>query len=261
MRSSFPCGEARWAQVPARSSLPTEVVWRARGPDWIALSGTPSPDANMALVDTSDTEVLTAVVGQIRDSGLPTLIILAGSARGGELGGGWRNVGDMPCMAIALGGARPRSDGRVRQAGIDDFDIVGEIVASSFNLTREVADVVARFLEVDDTTGKIWLLIDGAQAVSAVLTSIVDDAVCVWCMGTPTARFARRGYGHALFNDVLLKAQHIGATVGLLGATPAGKPLYEATGWVTLEKWELYLNTGEEESHWPDSSGSAQTAG
>jgi GNAT superfamily N-acetyltransferase len=215
----------------------------SQGPGyWVALSGAPSPDANMALVDTDDATVLAAVVGQVRDSGLPTLIMLAGSGRGGELGGAWQNVGDMPFMALALDGARLRPDQRVRQAAVDDFDIVSELVASSFNLTQDVADYVARILEVGDTAGKIWLLVDGAQAVSTVLTSVVDDAVCVWCMGTP-ARFARRGYGRGLLNHVLLKAQHEGAKIGLLGATPAGKPLYEATGWATLEQWQLFLNT------------------
>jgi hypothetical protein len=87
------------------------------------------------------------------------------------------------------------------------------------------------------------LLIEDAQAVSTVLTSIVDDAVCVWCMGTP-ARFARRGYGRSLLTDVLLRAQFEGASIGLLGATQAGKPLYDATGWTTLEQWQLYLKAG-----------------
>ncbi|MGA2803588.1 MAG: hypothetical protein ABSF89_04240 [Acidimicrobiales bacterium] len=216
----------------------------SQGPGyWVALSGAPSPDANMALVDTSDPAVLAAVVGQVQDSGLPTLIMLAGSGRRGEIGTGWQNVGDMPFMAIALVGAHLRPDGRVRQAGIDDFDTVSELVADSFSLTRDVADFVARILEVGDAAGKIWLLVDGAQAVSTVLTSVVDDAVCVWCMGTP-ARFARRGYGRGLLNDVLHKAQLEGASIGLLGATPAGKPLYEATGWATLEQWQLFLNTG-----------------
>jgi len=105
---------------------------------------------------------------------------------------------------------------------------------------REVADAIAGILELGDAAGKIWLLVDEAGAVSTVLTSIVDDAVCVWCMGTP-ARFARRGYGRALLTDVLLRAKLEGASIGLLGATPAGKALYDATGWTTLEQWQLFL--------------------
>jgi GNAT superfamily N-acetyltransferase len=208
---------------------------------WVALSGAPSPDANMALVDTGDSGVLAAVVRRIEDAGLPTLIILAGAGRGAQPGTGWQHVGDMPFMAFALDGARLHPDGRVRQARVDDFGVVSDLVASSFGLIPEVAAVVAGILELGDAAGKLWLLVEGAQAVSTVLTSIVDDAVCVWCMGTPP-RFARHGYGRSLLTDVLLRARLEGAGIGLLGATPAGKPLYDATGWTTLEQWQLYLN-------------------
>jgi hypothetical protein len=159
---------------------------------WVALSGAPSPDANMALVDSSDPAVLATVLRQIQDSGFPMLFMLAGAGRRSELSAGWQHVGETPFMAFALAGTHPRPDGRVRQADIDDFDIVSELVASSFGLTQEIGDVVAGILEPGDAAGKIWLLVDDARAVSTVLTSIIDDAVCVWCMGTP-ARFARRG--------------------------------------------------------------------
>jgi len=146
---------------------------------WVALSGAPSPDANMALVDSSAPAVLATVLQQIQDSGFPTLCMLAGAGRRSELGAGWQHVGEMPFMAFALAGTHPRPDGRVRQAGTDDFDIVSELVASSFGLTQEIGDVVAGILKLGDAAGKIWLLVDGARAVSTVLTSIIDDAVCV----------------------------------------------------------------------------------
>jgi GNAT superfamily N-acetyltransferase len=195
----------------------------------------------MALVYSGDSAVLANVLRQVHDSGIPTLVMLAGAGRGSELGTGWQHVGDMPFMAFVLTGTQLRPDGRVRQAGVDDFDVVSELVASSFGLTQEVGDVVAGILELGDAAGKIWLLIDDALAVSTVLTSIVDDAVCVWCMGTPE-RFARRGYGRALLVDVLRRAKLERARIGLLGATPAGKPLYDATGWTTLEEWKLLLS-------------------
>jgi predicted acetyltransferase len=65
----------------------------------------------------------------------------------------------------------------------------------------------------------------------------------VWCMATPE-RFARRSYARALLAHVLHVAAGQGATFGLLAATPAGKPLYDATGWSTLEEWRLHLNSG-----------------
>jgi len=88
----------------------------------------------------------------------------------------------MPFMARALAGTDQLADRRVRQARLDDFDVVSELVASSFGLTQEIGDVVAEILKLGDDAVKIWLLIDDERAVSTVLTSIVEDAVCVWCM-------------------------------------------------------------------------------
>ena len=152
---------------------------------WVALSGAPSPDANMALVDSNDSAVLASALRQVEDSGFPTLFMLAGPGRRRELGTSWRYVGDMPFMARALAGTDQLADRRVRQARLDDFDVVSELVASSFGLTQEIGDVVAEILKLGDDAVKIWLLIDDERAVSTVLTSIVEDAVCVWCMGTP----------------------------------------------------------------------------
>jgi len=46
-----------------------------------------------------------------------------------------------------------------------------------------------------------------------------------------------------LLADVLARARLEGASIGLLGATPAGRPLYDATGWTTLEEWQLFLSS------------------
>jgi hypothetical protein len=48
--------------------------------------------------------------------------------------------------------------------------------------------------------------------------------------------------GRALLGHVLNAARQDGMSVGLLGATPAGKPLYDATDWRTVEEWRLFVN-------------------
>ena len=209
---------------------------------WMAFSGAPSPDANMALVDSGDSALLATVLELVHESGFPTLFMLAGEGRRARLGVPWQHAGDMPFMALALVGSDLRPDRRVRQAGPDDVEVVSELVTDSFGVTKEIGDVVARILQLDAAAAKIWVLFDEARAVSTVLTSLVDDAVCVWCMGTPS-RFARHGYGRALLTDALLRARFEGAAIGLLGATPAGEPLYDATGWTTLEHWQLFLSS------------------
>jgi GNAT superfamily N-acetyltransferase len=67
-------------------------------------------------------------------------------------------------------------------------------------------------------------------------------------MATPQ-RFARRGYGRAILADVLLRAKLEGASIGLLGATPAGKALYDSTGWTTLEDWRMFLTPDAASAH------------
>jgi hypothetical protein len=34
---------------------------------------------------------------------------------------------------------------------------------------------------------------------------------------------------------------------GLLAASPAGKPVYDATGWLVVEEWQMYMSPGRME--------------
>jgi len=208
---------------------------------WLMLTGAPSPDVNMALVHDGDAQTLATTKHAVEAAGYPTLFMLAGHSKGVELDGGWQHVGAMPFMSSPLNDEHLRRDRRVRQAEEGDLDTVVELLGDAYGMTYDVAEVCALVLRVEQDAMYVWLLVDGEQAVSTVMTTIIDDAVCVWCMGTPP-RFARRGYGRALLGDVLLRAKNAGASAGLLGATPAGRPLYEATGWRTLEEWELFVN-------------------
>jgi GNAT superfamily N-acetyltransferase len=208
---------------------------------WVALSGAPSPDLNAALVDTGEEATAARTLRRVEEAGFPTLFMLAGAGRGFDLGENWQHVGEMPFMSSSLGSGQLRPDDRVRRAGAADFAAFVELCAATFGLAPQVAAVITETLDAKDDATKIWLLVEGGQAVSTVLTSLVDDAVCVWCMATPE-RFARRGHGRALLADVLSRARADGAGIGLLGATPAGKPLYDATGWSTLEDWRIYTN-------------------
>ena len=209
---------------------------------WIALSGVPSPDVNTSLVSSGGTGVVARVLEQVTGAGVPSLFMLAGECRSEELPAPWQQVGEMPFMASDLEAENLGADPRVREAGGQDLDVVCALMGDAFGLAVELmVDVIAGVLRDNNGPTKILVLEEEGVAVSAVLTSIVDDAVTVWCMSTPE-RFARRGYGRAILADCLLWAKSEGARVGLLGATPAGKPLYDATGWITLEHWRLFAS-------------------
>jgi GNAT superfamily N-acetyltransferase len=215
---------------------------------WVALSGAPSPELNMALVASAEPAAIATTLRKVEESGYPTLFMLAGGSRHSELGAPWQHVGDMPFMASAMSEEHLTRDERVRRATADDFEAVSELLGTSFGLARELSDLMAGLVKLEVTVGTIWLLVEEDTPVSTVLTSIVDDTVCVWCMATPQ-RFARRGYGRAILADVLLRAKLEGASIGLLGATPAGKALYDSTGWTTLEDWRMFLTPDAASAH------------
>jgi hypothetical protein len=209
---------------------------------WMALSGVPSPDMNMTLVSGGGMGDVARVLEWVTDSGVPSLFMLAGECQSAELPPPWQHVGEMPFMASDLDAAYLCADPRVRQAARNDVDLVCALMGDAFGLSIDLMiDVIAGVLNDGDGPTKIWILDEEDVGVSAVLTSIVDDAVTVWCMSTPE-RFARRGYGRAILADTLLRAKSGGARVGLLGATPSGKPLYDATGWTTLEQWPMFAS-------------------
>ena len=118
--------------------------------------------------------------------------------------------------------------------------MLAELIAEAFSLSPDDTALMAAGA-VHGGVIRAWLLEDDGDAVSALISGHVDDGVSIWAMSTP-ARCARRGYGRALLGSVLAHARADGARLGMLGATPAGQPLYEATGWRTVEEWELVTN-------------------
>jgi predicted GNAT family acetyltransferase len=211
---------------------------------WAVLSGAPSPDVNVALVWSAAPHALQAALDLIAQVGAPALINLAGDAKGATLTDEWQQVGSMPFMAVDLTATPTAADPRVRRAAADDLATVVGLLAESYGMQTEIATVAVKpVLEGAGAAARMtfWLLEDDDVAVSTVMTAQVDDIVSVWCMGTPE-RFGRRGYARALLAHVLDVALRQDGAFGLLGATPAGKPLYDATGWQTLEEWQLFVN-------------------
>jgi GNAT superfamily N-acetyltransferase len=209
---------------------------------WVALSGAPSADLNMALVHGNSAATLTEVVDRVRAADVPALVMLTGDCHQDGLGEPWQPVGEMPFMASPLSPEHLRADPRVRQASTGDAAAVCHLMSDAFGLGSElIHDPIAVVLDDPGGPCKVWMLTEGGIPVSVMVSSVVGDAVTIWCMSTPE-RFARRGFGRALLAHALMQAKEEGAVIGLLGATPAGRPLYDATGWTVLEQWRMFTN-------------------
>ena len=227
---------------------PTPVIEAGEG-YWLAQSGVPSVDMNVALVSGGGPEAVDKILALVEQSEIPTLFMVAGSVLATELEPPWLVAGELPFMASSLDAVHLRADARVRQAGPDDADLVFDVMGEAFGIERDFfAQGIAAVLAEGSDESKVWLLFDDGACVSAVLTIVVEDAVTVWCMATP-ARCGRRGYGRAILAHALLAAKSEGAVIGLLGATPAGKPLYDSTGWSTLESWRMFTTSASAQFH------------
>jgi GNAT superfamily N-acetyltransferase len=216
---------------------------------WAIVTGVATPDMNMVLVHADDAGLLDEPLAQIAKRDCPSRVMLAGPGKqlADALPPSYTKVGEMPIMAADLAEVPRQPDSRMRKATAADADTVTDLLAESYGFDREVAALAAAPLSAESMGGmSIYLLEDEGVAVSTVTACRTDDLVSVWCMGTP-APFGRRGYGRALLAAVLQSAYDDGATLGVLGATPAGLPLYEATGWRTDETWDLYTDAVSEQ--------------
>lgn len=235
LRTQFGAAIRHWSTGPGG-------YYRLADDHWVMLSGVPSTDGNLALVHTDDPSTLTAVSEAITGAGLPAVLSVTDEVDTKRLPSEWQHVGSMPFMALSLATADVAADPRVRLTTAYEGGIVTALLTEAYGLDHEVSQA---FVDItygrDDHDMQFWLLYDEGMPVSVVLTAPVDDVVTVWCMGTP-ARVGRRGYGRALLGHVLHEARTAGARIGLLGATAAGKPLYESTGWRTVEEWRLIAN-------------------
>lgn len=209
---------------------------------WLTLTGLPSADLNMALVHSGDVDDLERALSSISAMGGPALLMLAGEARGSRLPAEWSDVGDMPIMGRDLADIDAEArDVRVRPIRPTEVAAVAEMVAGAYGLDVEQVVLAVELGSHGERTFQTWVLENESQLVSTVTTCRVEDTVSIWIMATPE-RFGRRGFGRALLAGVLAETRLDGADLGLLGATPAGLPLYESTGWVTFEEWQINVN-------------------
>jgi len=233
-----------WAGFPG-------AVHAVNDGSWMFLSGLPSPDVNLALVHGGDPGEFGQVVATIADVGAPALLMLTGNGLpfAEHVPSGWVHVGVMPFMIADVASTLQRPDARVRRAMADDHDALLGLWADAFEMLPENAEPIVQATVRDPESGiGAWLLEQDGVAVSTATTARVGDAITVWSMATPE-RFTRRGYARALLADAMARAAADGVRVGLLGATPAGKPLYDATGWTTLEDWQIFTNSESAQFH------------
>ena len=126
--------------------------------------------------------------------------------------------------------------------------------AGSFRIRRAVEDEIPRGIAISSEAHEVdrdmlertlartprdvmelWLAWDGAEPISAVWLLRGDGVIGVWSMMTPR-RHQRRGAGRALLTAALANTWSPDTRFAVLIATPAGRRLYESTGFAAADE-------------------------
>lgn len=238
-------------RAAVRMAVGQSGEWLIEPGRWMMLTGVPAADSNMAVIQSADPAALASTLERVAARRLPVVLMFAGDGLGqaSALPTGWVDAGFAPVMAVDLTATPFRPDPRVRRAGPQDVVAVRQLIMDAYSMTEEIAGSVLEFVrEVDDPVLRLWVLESGGEPVSTLISGRVEDTVSIWCVATPP-QFQRRGYARALSSAVLAWATADGARIGLLGATEGGLPLYEATGWHTIENWHVFVNADSAQFH------------
>jgi len=203
------------------------------------MSGEPVADLNYLLAGSRTTAARFNEAAQMcLDRDLPFLAMLLPSVAD-TLAGAAEDLGlvhavEFPFMicetvppALDLGDVAVR-----RVAGDADMQASAHVLHAAFGMQ---ADAVLRAMPpalVHNPSLEIWLAELDGRAVGSVTLTYHGPTVGVWAMGVDS-EIQRRGVGKQLLTRAMHAAADRGAERFFLGATPAGRPLYQRLGYET----------------------------
>jgi len=252
---STPSATVLWsaarAQLAALFAGLDDVEMLLRERTLLGLTGGPTADFNMCLVDDSPNveDVLADTIERARSRALPVLFMLSSEASrslGERIGKmGVSAMGEAPLMIFS--GTLPDL--------VSDYEVVhvidepgrhhvADMVAAAFELDRDWVGrtFASAQLAKSDSSTAMYLARGAGLPMSTVTVSGTGDIVGIWSMATPPD-LQRRGAGMAALVGAMAQSQKKGAEAFYLLATPAGKPLYDAVGFRTVDTAAMYVSS------------------
>lgn len=207
----------------------------------LALSNEPIADMNMLVVgEAADQDHFRAMARSCLDRQLPFLVVIFPEA--GEVFDGLAtDLGlvyavDFPFMVrddLPLEpAANPDVDVR-RASSVEDAEASADVLVSAYSMTR---DSVLRALPAAmfaTTSADVYVARLAGEAVGSVTLTYHGETCGIWAMGTRTEQ-QRGGIGRCLLSTAMVQARASGSRRFFLGATPAGRRLYEGLGFETV---------------------------
>jgi GNAT superfamily N-acetyltransferase len=217
----------------------------------LLITGGPTADFNIAMLDANsddDANVLPEFVAHVRAAGVQALFMLS-SASNARLAAvaraeGLSEAGAAPLMVLTGG---PRD-----VVATDRFSIervaepprlvsAGDLVASAFGLDRAwVGRTFASASLIGAPGVRYFLATQGGEPCSTVMTTAGKGRVGIWNMATAPER-QHQGAGRAVLRAALEHHREQGSDSFYLIATAAGKPLYDACGFTTVDNVAIWV--------------------
>jgi GNAT superfamily N-acetyltransferase len=218
------------------------------GQRWAAMSGAPSVDYNVIVCYGGGEVVETAVLAGL-ETRVPFVMMLAGRALGEAqvlMDRDWICAGSVPFMRRELpmrdrGAALAAAEqAAVRRLGPDQLAEAQELVDVAFALGPDLARAAVPASAVTTPGQAVWGIADKTgRLVSCMSVARVEQTASVWWMSTPPDR-RREGHASRLLSVALDVEAAEGARECLLYASEAGEPFWEAMGFETLERWQIW---------------------
>lgn len=219
----------------------------------LGLTGEPLADFNMLTLGSGpETEgFLIRSVARAKERGLPLQAMMsphvAQTLAPVATRLGLTAVGTAPLMVLRPGAVvRPSRPVKVTRAlGPELVGVAGDLVAAAFDVPR---GAIARCIDVGITaTAGVETYIAWGEdgPMSAVSVTPTGNTAAISLMATPP-QHQRKGMGRALLTQVVEDYRGRGVVRFHLGATEAGRPLYESLGFeaiADLSAWVLAPST------------------
>ena len=213
----------------------------------LVLSGEAVADLNYAVIGPGPrpAERLEAFARVLHEQRLPGYVILSADVAGPLVPAaralGLQPLGSLPLMTCGdAGEAAPTGDyGVVRVEGTQDLRAANAVAAAAFGLPADAARRAWGPAILDGPGVDVFLAWRGAAPVAALQTTRFGAKVGIWAMGTAPLH-QRRGAGRAVLGAAMAHHRARGAALFYLGATEAGRPLYERAGFRTVAEGAVW---------------------
>ena len=216
----------------------------------MVLSGEHVADLNYLVAGSAEADAIEGFRSFVRyadERELPFCTIVAASVAD-ELSGVCENLGlihatQWPLMVCPGEAAQalPTEGVTVRAVnGDEDVAAMSRALAEAFSMPAESIERAMPLRLYDSPAIDTYVAEYEGDVLSSVTITRHGDVVGVWAMGTKAAAQGK-GIGRALLSTVMAAEREAGAEAFFLGATPAGRPLYERLGYRTVFSAEVWV--------------------